>query len=307
MPSWYTYFDNRFDLVRGTEGWWRMQDPLDPKAFVKRDRTLAVHFRLNMVRSFRRRYKATIPEFLRDVDGLSLAEVARLFKEQPEEGPPVFSRVRRPERLALPEGFLPLSSTDGLGQRARDYVRSRGLDPFFLDTRGVGFCDEGPRLGYLCLPCYEKGRLVHYVLRDFLGTDGRRRYLNLREGEAPKAAGEVLYNSDALDLLDQVYLTEGAFDALTVGPAGVATLGKELTKWQMSMLLRARCQRYVVLGDPGAYRDNLRTFSRLLPDKQVKVVDLTPLGGDVNKVGLRPVLEMAQATDWLTPLDALGL
>lgn len=309
MPNWYTYFDQRFDLSRGTEGWWRFQDPLDVKAFTKKDKTLAVHFGSNIVRSFRRRYKVSIPEFLRDLDGITLSEARQIWLEQPEDGPPLFTRAIRPVRLELPEGFRPLSSQDGLGQRARDYVRARGLDPFFLDSRGVGFCDDGPRLGYLCIPCYEEGRLVHYVMRDFLGTvdTKRRRYLNLRDDEAPKPAGHVLYNSDALARLEQVYLTEGVFDALTVGPAGVATLGKEVTDWQMSMLLRAKCWSYVVLGDPGAYADNVRMYARLLPDKQVKVVDLTPLGGDVNKIGLRPVLELAAQTDWLTTLSALGL
>ena len=306
MPNWYTYFDTRFDLVQGTQGWWRFMDPLDQKAYVKQDRTLAVHFGGNRVRSFRRNYSVSIVQFLHDLDGISLSQAAAMFREQPDDGPPVMMTRSRMPVLELPPGFVSLTSTDtDLGYRAREYVRSRGLDPFFLSSRGVGFCDDGPRMGYLCFPCYEHGTLVYYVMRDFLGIRTKK-HLNLKDGEAPKTAGEVLFNSDALDTLDQVYLTEAAIDALTVGPAGVATLGKEVTAVQFSRLLRARCKRYIVLGDPGAYQDNLRIYSRLLPEKQVKVVDLTLLGGDVNKVGLRATLDLVERTDWLTPLTILG-
>lgn len=301
--NWYKYFDDNFTLVQGTKGWWRMSDPFDAKTVTKRDRTLAVHFEMNQVMGFRSGYRATIETFLVDLYRITYKEVMQLKAMQPDDEPPtIVPRKREIKSLELPgKSQLIINGESEIAKRARGYMKGRGFDLYYLAMKGVGYIEEGPFTGYISLPCYEKGKLVYYVLRDFLGRS--RRYHNPPVDLTNKSAGDIIYNSDALDLFDTIYVTEGIIDALTVGPSCVATIGKELTLTQRTILLKGRCKEYIVLSDPNAYSRNYVQFAPIARQKSVKIVDLTKLDGDVNKVGIGPVMKLVEQTPVYNPLD----
>lgn len=301
--NWYNYFDTNFTLVQGTKGWWRMADPFDAKTVIKRDRTLAVHFEMGQVMGFRSGYKATIETFLTDLYRISYGDVMELKRQQGDEGPPIVKARRTLVKdLEMPSGSqLIINGESDIAVQARIYMKQRGFDLYYLALKGVGYIDEGPFTGYICLPCYEKGKLVYYVLRDFLGRT--RRYHNPPVHLTNKSAGDIIYNSDALDLYDTVFITEGIIDALTVGPTCTATIGKELTLPQRTIFLNGKCKEYIVLGDPGAFSKNYIQFASIARQKKVKIVDLTILGGDVNKVGIEPVLKLVESTKYYNPLQ----
>ena len=302
--NWYEYFDNQFELVQGTKGWWRMIDPFDPKALVKRDRTLAVHFEMNQVMGFRSGYRASIETFLVELYQTTYQEIGKLKKIQGDTEPPIIKprRIESIKSLELPTGTIPILEGDSaIGQAARSYMSNRGFDLYYLTSKGIGYIGSGPFTGFICLPCYENGKLVFYVLRDYLGRTVR--YHNPPYDATIKSAGQVVYNSDALNLYEEIFITEGIIDALTVGPTCTATIGKEITLDQKSIYIKGKAKSYIVLSDPGAYARNRIQFATIAQYKKVKIVDLTILGGDVNKVGLELVLDLVHDTPYYNPLD----
>lgn len=300
--NFFAYFQKTFNLVEGTEGWYRFTDPFDVKAHYKKDRTMAVNFQEMRVRSFRSEYKSSINNFLMKYEGISFFDIPEFLEPFGECYLPIVSKkllYYEAPKLDLPKNFVVIGSgTDLFAQKAVDYMVGRGFDITYLVGKNIGYCKYGELGGYLCFPFYDKkGELEFYVLRDFIGGNPRRpKYKNLKAGTTKKTAGQVVYNSSRLNYKGDVFVTEGIIDSLTLGDDSVATIGKEVTPYQMSLLSEAGASRFIVMGDPKALTHNLINFGRLALLKEVLIVDFTPLGGDVNQVGKEAALEHAKAT-----------
>lgn len=107
------------------------------------------------------------------------------------------------------------------GRRARDYLISRGLDAHTLIQHRIGYVDapysgDENFKGMISIPYFT-------AWGDFLGF----RFRNLDTGPkylSPTGAKPHLYNMGAL-LHNQVWLTEGEFDALVLTQAGYPAIG----------------------------------------------------------------------------------
>ena len=298
--NFYAYFNDVFDLSEGTMGWYRFKDPFDSKARVKGDKTLAVNFEEMRVRSFRTSYKSSINNFVMRYEGISFFDIPEFLEPFGSKDLPLVSKklfYYKAPTLELPKNFEVIGrGTDLLSSKASAYMMGRGFDIEYLVSKNIGYCKFGELGGYLCFPFYSSsGELEFYVLRDFLGGK-RPKYKNLKAGTTKKTAGQVIYNSSVLNNNTDVFITEGIIDSLTLGDASVATIGKEVTSTQLSILSESEAARFIVMGDPKAYKHNLSNFSRLALLKPTYVVDFTPLGGDVNSVGREAALDHAQKT-----------
>lgn len=87
--------------------------------------------------------------------------------------------------------------------------------------------------------------------------------------------GRVLYNYINARMYDYVVVTEGVFDAFSVGPCAVSLFGKSPTEAQMR-LLKTYWSRVIMLLDPGdADKEMARAMAELQRSVQVTVVKLT--------------------------------
>jgi len=80
-----------------------------------------------------------------------------------------------------------------------------------------------------------------------LFRDGRRKPKYYIPAGAKKS--RVLYNFDKAVMTDTIVLVEGIFDAVRVGPSGVAMFGKKPSTRQQMMLLQASSKRLVWIPD----------------------------------------------------------
>lgn len=184
--------------------------------------------------------------------------------EATESGLPVEST---PDFMEPPEGFVPLSSSDG--QRsialapARDYLTSRGVTPEMIERTGLGACASGKYAGRIVAPVFEpSGQYwLGFMSRVWL-SGAALKYVK----EATEKAGEpfrkylypqwpgrgrVLYNQAALaETTDRPVLTgEGVFDVIHHLPHAVACLGKP-SHDQLTLLLHGlRPVCFVLDGD----------------------------------------------------------
>lgn len=221
--------------------------------------------------------------------------------------------VRQVQSVNLPDGFKSIMEGDTvLARRARAYLQKRNLDLEQMDRLGVGYCDthakdsENDYFGYIIIPFKFRGLMQYYLGRDFIGNF--LRYKNPAKDMFGVGKTEILFNEDALELRKVVFITEGCFDALTLGKNGVATMGWSLSSQQKGKLLNSNCKTLVFVPDVGFYIEAIKTAVPFIGHKEVKVLPMDTLseyGKDVNEVGWERVLELNKRTKPMTFADAV--
>lgn len=215
--------------------------------------------------------------------------------------------------VALPHGFTSLVGGSGvIVERAKKYLQGRGFNVAALDMMGVGVGTKRHEeealnyFGYIILPVTYRGKLTYYLGRDFIGN--YLRYKNPSFEATGLKKSDVLYNEDALDYQDVVFINEGIFDALTIGTAGVATQGWQLSEVQKRKLFESNARELVWVADIGYYKQAVKIALEFSDFKKVKVLDLFKfkhLGKDANEIGRENVLSIYEQTDYVKISDLI--
>lgn len=220
------------------------------------------------------------------------------FKEEKVE-------LRERKEIYLPEGFkLITMGKSQLAKSARAYVKKRGFTIKQAEDMGWGYGTEGKYFGYLIMPFRERGQLVYFNARIFMGNGPR--YNNPENTTSGLSKSQLWYNSDALDMYDTVYICEGLIDAATMGVRGISSSGKAISLYQKCQLIKSQVQKVVILLDPDAKKKAIELAIELVDHKQVKVCFL-PEGTDCNKLGKTEVLKIVRNTPYMNYQQLLQL
>ena len=199
-----------------------------------------------------------------------------VFKERSVE-------LKESKIVYLPEDFKLLTlGNSTLAKSARNYIKHRGFDPISLSRSGWGYCSKGKYFGYLIIPFHEKGKLVYFNARLFMGNGPK--YNNPDVSETGLGKSFILYNKDALYMYKSVFICEGAINAETIGERGIASGGKAISRYQINEIIKSPVERIIILFDPDAKDRAIDLALKLVNFKKVKVVFL-PEGEDVNSIG----------------------
>jgi DNA primase len=205
----------------------------------------------------------------------------------------------------LPDGFkLITQGTSTLANSFRKYVIKRGFQPEALARHGVGYCTKGEYFGYLIIPFYTEGNLRYWNARLVIGSGPR--YNNPPKDITGLGKEFLIYNSDALGLYNQVFICEGAINALTMGENAIATMGKAVSRYQINSLIKSQSKRFILLLDPDAKDKAIDLALKLVNFKSVKVVYL-PEGKDCNDIGRKEVMKLVWATRYQDYQDLIKL
>lgn len=147
-------------------------------------------------------------------------------------------KIRVKGKLKLPEGLGPLLPIH------ESYLSARGYNPEELTRlwgiQGIGLASK---LAWrLFLPVQYRGEIVSWTTRA-VADDVDRKYINARPEEENLPIKSILFGWDYIR--HAAIVVEGPFDAITLGPGAVATLGTSYTREQVLLLsslpVRAIC------------------------------------------------------------------
>jgi hypothetical protein len=169
------------------------------------------------------------------------------------------------------------------------YLKRRGFDPLQLErTFGISYCKSGVKFarglfdttGTIMIPIMENGSAVAWQSRLLYdpskvkpGEESAYGWLYDAEKKAYKEPpkyftspgfkkGEHFFNFDNASKFGFTVVTEGAFDAMRVGPCSVAAFGKGVTDTQIE-ILRAKWPVVILLLDPDAEADQEKLRMKL--------------------------------------------
>jgi hypothetical protein len=205
----------------------------------------------------------------------------------------------------FPEGYTNIAlGNSKMANIIRGYVERRGFDIAESALKGWGYCTSGEYLGYLILPFYTAGELTYFNGRRVVGTGPK--YNNPKIDDFGVGKSLILYNADALALYDEVFLLEGVLNADTIGENGIATGGKNISDYQISLINKAPVKKVSIVLDPDAYEDSIKVALQMVFYKDVRLVTWEG-NQDVNDLGREEAMKRIESKPWLSYNDLLKL
>lgn len=292
----YSYFTKRVGAFKYKHGWLRV--PVCP--YCGRENKMGINLSMYRTNCFRCGEHPNPAQMVMDIEHFDTwSELVNFlsnddFNELEFREEKVELAERKP--IYLPEGFTNIRfGNSQLARSMQGYVQRRGFNVDDLSRLGVGYCRDGKLFGYLIIPFYYHSELRYYNARNVLGNGPR--YNNPDKDTTGLGKEFLIYNHDALSMYNTVYICEGAINALTLGERAIATMGKAVSAYQVNELLKAPCERYIILLDPDAKDKAINLALKLVHYKSVKVVFL-PDGVDVNDLGKSKTLRYVWNTHY---------
>jgi DNA primase len=263
---------------------------------------MGINLSLNRCNCFRCGEHPTPVQLIMDVEQLdNYSEVVQLlnngnfnnitFKEEKVE-------LAETRPVYLPENYKNISFGDSqIAKSMRNYLIKRGFSIDYASRLGIGYCDSGDKFGYIIIPYYHHGELRYYNARRVLGNGPR--YNNPSKDITGIGKEFIIFNQDALEMYQQIFVCEGAFNALTMGERGIATMGKAVSRYQINLMLKSPVKRFIILLDPDAKLKAIELAMNLVRFKKVKVIFL-PDGKDVNDIGRRNTMKLIYSNRYLS-------
>ena len=211
-------------------------------------------------------------------------------KDRPE--PAEFAPFAGPADTALPPEMILLASSEGrqslvLAQARRYLLVTRKLTWDQIRIARLGACVSGFYAGRIIFPVSRRKEPLGFVARAWEKVD--RAYVNPRG-----FSRDSFFNGDALDAPtdNPLFIVEGVFDALRVGPDAIACLGKP-TNAQLAQLKHVH--RPVVFAlDGDAWKVAMAASSKLALRGQRAVYLRLPPGKDPDTLSSEWIHEKAR-------------
>ena len=292
----YSYLTKRLSAFPYKHGWLRI--PVCP--YCHRENKMGVNLSTWRTNCFRCGEHPSPSQMIMDVEGLdTYTELVKLlnngdfteytFREEKVD-------LVTPKPVYLPDGYKLINfGTSQLAKTMQNYLKKRGFDLHDMAKLGVGYCNEGSLFGYIIIPYFYQGVLRYYNARNVIGQGPR--YNNPNKDITGLGKEFIIFNHDALQIYRQVYICEGAFNALTMGNRGMATMGKAISRYQINEILKSQVEHIIILLDPDAKDKAIDLALKLVNFKKVKVVFL-PDGKDVNDLGRSKTLQLVYNTHY---------
>jgi DNA primase len=209
------------------------------------------------------------------------------------------------KQMTLPDSFKLITDVKGyIGKYAQNYMKGRGFKIEELEAAGIGYCTQGEYAGYIIFPIYYNNNLVFYQGRKFIDIGPKMRNPEFEKFGIGKT--QVMYNADALFIYNRIDLVESITNSLTLGSRSIASFGKELSPWQMSLIIHSPCTHLTMVYDNDAYYGAIKQAMQLVHYKKVRVI-LMPINKDVNDVGKKKTNKFKKDTPWQSYQDLLKI
>lgn len=191
-------------------------------------------------------------------------------------------RVRledRPPCTSLPDGFTPFR-LNGSWREAPylTYLHDRGLSDHTVGLYRMGYVDDGPLAGRVVVPSFDALGMVNFWSARSIDPSETLRY------RLPLASKDVVSNEHMVDWEQPVYLVEGIFDEVAIGPQAISLYGKFMQSVLATRLVERRPPVVHVCLDSDARMEVRVLMRRLLGyDLPCSIVDLP--GKDPGSIG----------------------
>lgn len=170
---------------------------------------------------------------------------------------------------SLPDEFTPFR-LNGCAREASylTYVRERGISDHTVGIYRMGYIDNGSLAGRVVIPSFDSVGSVNFWSARSIDPDDHLRY------RLPFASKDIISNEHMIDWERPIYLVEGIFDEIALGPQAISLYGKFLLPLLAKRLVEKRPPMIYVCLDSDAKIDARILMRRLVGyDLRCSIVD----------------------------------
>lgn len=189
--------------------------------------------------------------YLTKVRGYSPETAREYLKDFGYSGTHVYIAHASGEDVVVYPDLVPLFHE--LGRHKRDYWYRRGLTDYTIDRFQLGWYNE-----FNWIPFFQDGTFRNFQMRRDDPKTIKKYY---------KGVGPLLFNSDILNLTDEVFFVEGPVDAMILAQHGLPAIstdmaGNVLPQWYVKFVRQKRI--YVVTDNDDAGVEEGKRVARML-------------------------------------------
>lgn len=200
--------------------------------------------------------------------------------------------IQKPKCSSLPTGFAPILLRGDIREAPYiTYLRKRGITDHTMGLYRMGYVDSGPLAGRVVIPSFDAVGMVNF-------WSARSIYPNEKtfSYRLPDASKDVISNEHMVNWTEPVYLVEGIFDEIAIGPQAISLYGKFMQPTLATRLVEKRPPIVYVCLDNDARTEAVDLMERLVGyDITCALVDLPGKDpGDLGFEGVRQAAEQAR-------------
>lgn len=186
--------------------------------------------------------------------------------------------------VLLPEDFIALSKNlNSYYNKYHEYLFNRRVSLMQIDFYNLGISLSKYK-GYIYIPIYDiNGNQVYWTTRSINKNAELKSILpKVQDGYYIKS--DCLFNIHNAVNYDDIYITEGAFDAISIGRNGIAIMGKYLSDNQLKILSQCQFKRYTIALDNDAKKEMYDIADKLRLYSENVYITKYPDDRDINKL-----------------------
>lgn len=187
-------------------------------------------------------------------------ELYEYLGERPDDPKDRFRVPEAKERCqSLPSGFTPIRLRGAIGEAPYlHYLRRRGVTDEDVVLYRMGYVPSGQEGGRVVVPTFDCNGAVCFWSARTIHPSVRPSY------RLPHASKDVVSNEHMVDWSKPVYLVEGVFDEVAIGPQAIALYGKFMMPQLALRLVEKRPPMVNVCLDDDADREAFSLMQRLV-------------------------------------------
>lgn len=206
----------------------------------------------------------------------------------------------KPKCTSLPDGFTPFHLNGGWREAPYLlYLEERGVTGDTVALYRMGYIDVGPLAGRVVIPSFDMfGAVNFWSARSIDPNEAITSRYRL-----PHASKDVISNEHMVDWTEPVYIVEGIFDEIAIGPQAISLYGKFMHPTLTTRLVERRPLVRICL-DSDARNDARELMKKLVSyDVPCSIVEIQ--GKDPGSVGSDEITRAA--TKAITVTGSIGL
>jgi hypothetical protein len=228
-------------------------------------------------------------------------EIEDYLESRPADARP--QEEEKPLCFTLPPGFTPFGLRGSTSEGPyRSYLTRRGVTEVTMSLYRMGYVDTGDLAGRVVVPSFDSLGSINFWSARTIWNDTRPTY------KLPHATKNIVSNEHMVDWTEPVYLVEGIFDEMAIGPQAISLYGKFMQPLLAQRLVERRPPIVYVCLDTDARGEAMGLMRRLVGyDIPCALVDLP--GKDPGSIGAEAVTkaaELARAVTGSAGLIATG-
>lgn len=225
------------------------------------------------------------------------------LREYLEDHAPGVAAKLGPEKplcTTLPDGFRPFGLSPSYVEGPYlSYLRDRGVTEQAQRLYRIGFCDDGMLGRRVVVPSFDQHGSINFWSARAIDEASIPHY------RLPHASKDIISNEHMVDWTKPIYLVEGIFDEIAIGPQAIAMYGKFMQQKLALRLVEKRPPMVYACLDADAPMETRALMKRLV-GYDVPCARLDLKGKDPGAVGSVGVAAaVVSASTCTSPIDLL--